>query len=417
MPDIPRTEISVEEARKFVLSQVRPMGLETVFLLDARERVLGEDLVAPRNLPPWDNSAMDGYAVLHADLKTGARLQVIEDVPAGYEPKKTVTAGTAIRIMTGAPIPKGADVVLPVELTSESGETVTVTATGKLPSPREHIRPSGEDVKAGETVIRAGEVMSPAAIGVAASLGRATVRVFQRPRVAILSTGDEIAEVGGPVGGGQIYTSNSYTLAAACARIGAVPVYLGIARDTREDLHAKLSAALGCDAILTTGGVSVGEYDFVKEVLQSLGSKMQFWRVAQRPGYPLAFGLIGERPAFGLPGNPVSTMVSFEQYAQPALLKMAGRTRLFAPMVQARLEDEIRVKPGKTYFLRGVLRREGDGFVVRTTGGQGSGILSSMLRGNSLIVIPVEKDGAKPGEVVQVQVIDPNFWLSESAGF
>lgn len=417
--NIDSQDISVADARAFVLSQVRAMGEETAFLLDARDRVLAEDLVAPRNLPPWDNSAMDGFAVRGEDLVAGGRLEVVEEVPAGYVATKKVGAGTAIRIMTGAPVPAGADTVLPVELTVEDGGrgTIRFAPGAKLPRKGEHVRAAGEDVREGEKVVARGEVLTPAAIGVAASLGRATVRVLQRPRVAILSTGDEIAEVGTALGPGQIYTSNSYTLAAAVARIGALPVYLGIARDTREDLRAKLTDALACDVVLTTGGVSVGDHDHVKEVLEGLGSDMKFWRVAQRPGYPLAFGTIMGKPVFGLPGNPVSTMVSFEQYAQPALLKMMGRARLYPPVVEAILEDEVKTRPGKLYFLRGVLARDGAGFRVRSTGAQGSGILSSMLRGNGLILIPAGDSGAKPGDRVQVQVIDPNFWLNSEPGF
>ncbi len=413
---IETTDVTVAQAREFVLSQVHEMPVESAFLLDARDRVLAEDLVAPRPIPPWDNSAMDGYAVLVADLAPGARLAVIEEIAAGYLAKKRVERGTAIQIMTGAPVPEGADTVLPVELTRRDKDSIVVTE-GKLPKKGEHVRRAGEDVTAGETVIPRGEVMTPAAIGVAASLGKASLRVVQRPRVAILSTGDEIAEVGGPLGDGQIYTSNSYSLAAGVLRIGAMPVYLGIARDTREDLTGKLRAGLACDMVLTTGGVSVGEYDFVKEVLQTLGGDMRFWRVAQRPGYPLAFGVIAGKPAFGLPGNPVSTLVSFEQYVQPALLKMMGRKRLFPPVVEAVLDEDVHTRPGKLYFLRGVLRREGEGFRVRSTGSQGSGILSSMLRGNGLILIPPEASGAKAGERVKVQVIDPAFWLSDSTGF
>ena len=270
---------------------------------------------------------------------------------------------------------------------------------------------------AAQMVLPLGTVLSPAAIGVAASLGRATVRVHQRPRVAVLSTGDEIAEVGTVAHAGQIYTSNSYPLCAAILRAGGIPTYLGIAADTREDLREKLGAAATCDAIVSTGGVSVGDADFVKEVLQELGGEMAFWRVAQRPGYPLAFGSIGGKPAFGLPGNPVSTMVSFEQYVQPAILKMQGRRALYPPVVEAVLEDDVRTRPGKLYFLRGVLTRDGNKFRVRSTGGQGSGILTSMLRGNGLILIAPEKSGAKKGELVLVQVIDPGFWLGDTPGF
>jgi len=266
-------------------------------------------------------------------------------------------------------------------------------------------------------VLRAGDLLTPVALGVAASLGRAKVKVHHRPKVAVLATGDELVEAGVTPGPGQIVASTSYVLQAAISRLGAEPVYLGIARDTREDLKTRLSAGLSADALLTTGGVSVGEKDFVKEVLDSLGGEMSFWRVEQRPGYPLAFGLLSGKPCFGLPGNPVSTMVSFEEYVQPALLKMAGRRRLFPPLVKATLEEDLSVKPGKTWFLRGVLAREGDGFRVRSTGGQGSNMLTSLLKGNSLIVLPPDRSGGKAGETVTVQVIDPGFWLGDEPGF
>lgn len=419
MADLPRKEISVADARRFVLDSIAVLPAETVFLLDARERVLAEDLIATRPIPPWDNSAMDGFAVRAEDVRPGATLAVQEEILAGALPAKKVGAGQASKIMTGAPLPEGADTVVPVELTKASDAARVTLGEGKLPAKGEHVRRAGEDVRAGETVVPRGTHMSPAAIGVAASLGRATLAVHQRPRVAVLSTGDEIAEVGTPAHTGQIYTSNSYTLAAAILRAGGIPTYLGIAADTREDLHAKLAAARTCDMLLTTGGVSVGDADFVKEVLSSLGAEMQFWRVAQRPGYPLAYGVIGGTPVFGLPGNPVATMVSFEQYVQPALRKMQGERALFPPVVSATLEEDVVTRPGKHYFLRAILTRgEAAGELrVRTTGGQSSGMLTSLLRANGLILVPPDRSGAKKGERVQVQIIDPSFWLGEHPGF
>lgn len=413
-------EITVAEARRVILDAIRPLGAERAFLDRAHGRVLADDLTAGRSIPPWDNSAMDGFAVRFADIDGASpdqpkTLRVLEDVPAGQIASQPVTAGAAIRIMTGAPVPDGADTVVPVELTRPASAGIDILEARARGS---NVRAKGEDVAEGETVLPSGTLLTPAAIGLAASLGHATVRVFQRPRVAILSTGDEIAEVGTVAHAGQIYTSNSYTLMALCKDVGAMPTYLGIAADTEDDLRAHLQAALACDAIVTTGGVSVGDFDFVKKVLGELGSEMKFWKVAQRPGHPLAFGVIGGKPAFGLPGNPVSTMVSYFQYVRPSLLKMQGHTALFPPLVDAELEDDVSTRGGKLYFLRGVLSpRPGGGWSVSSTGAQGSGILTSMVRGNCLILIPPESTGAKRGDTVKVQAIDARIGWSADAGF
>ena len=412
----PLPETSVADARAIVLGEARVLSAEDAKLLDAADRVLAEDLVAPRDLPPWDNSQMDGYAVRAADLRHGAVLAVTETVFAGRVATKRVGAGEAIRIMTGAPMPEGADTVVPVEGTDGGRDRVTLT--GAVPAKGEWVRRAGEDLKRGDVALARGTVLGPAAIGVAASLGRDRVRVHRRPVVAILATGDELAEPGEDAGERRIYASSSWALAAAIRGAGGDARYAGIARDTREELLAKIQAALdGSDVLLTTGGVSVGEADHVRGVLGDLRAHMKFWRVAQRPGYPLAFGRIGDALVFGLPGNPVSTMVSFEEYVQPALLKMAGRTRLFPAVVEARLEENVKGGRGRFQFLRGVLRRDGAGFVVKTTGNQSSGVFTSLARGNSLILVPADVKELAAGAVVHVQVTDPDFFAMESAGF
>lgn len=402
------------EARSHVLRAAETLGAEDAPLLDAAGRVLAADLIAPRDLPPWDNSQMDGYAVRAEDLRVDARLEVIETVLAGGAPQRTVGARQATRIMTGAPMPAGADTVVPVESTVADGRDAMRITTAP-PARGDFVRGAGEDVRAGSIAVPKGTLLTPAAIGVAASLGLERVAVHRRPRVAIVATGDELVDPGSVAGPHRIYASSSFALAAAVARAGGEPRYAGIAADTREALHAKLSTALaGADVLLTTGGVSVGEADYVREVLGSLGAEMRFWRVAQKPGYPLAFGLVGKTLVFGLPGNPVSTLVSYEEYVQPALLKMQGRQRLFPPVVDAVLQESIRAGGKRFQFLRGVLSRERDSFTVCTTGSQSSGVLTSLVRGNALILVPPDREPLKRGDVVRVQVLDPDFFLQDS---
>lgn len=405
------------EARSHVLRAAELLAAVEAPLLDAAGRVLAADLVAPRDLPPWDNSQMDGFAVRAEDLRVDARLDVIETVLAGGAPSRTVGAGQAIRIMTGAPMPAGADTVVPVESTQADGRDA-MRLTAAPPLRGDFVRRAGEDIRAGSVAVPKGTFLTPAAIGVAASLGLERVPVYRRPRVAIVATGDELVDPGTDAGPHRIYASSSFALAAAVRRAGGEPTYAGIAADTREALHAKLSDALrGADFLLTTGGVSVGEADYVREVLGSLGAEMRFWRVAQKPGYPLAFGLIGKTLVFGLPGNPVSTLVSYEEYVQPALLKVQGRRRLFPPLVDAVLQEPIRAGGKRFQFLRGVLSRDRDGYTVRTTGNQSSGVLTSLLLGNALILVPPESEPLKRGDTVRVQVLDPDFFQSESPGF
>jgi molybdopterin molybdotransferase len=393
------------------------LGLEKISLLDALGRVLGEDIVAERDNPPWDNSAMDGFAVRWDDIKQEHAIQqsvtlaVIEDVPAGKMPSRTVGPGQAIRIMTGAPIPRGADTVIKVEDTEQTPDSVRVFK----PEPRgANIRPQGEDVKKGDCIIAKGTRIRPGEAGMLAILAKSFVFVYQRPRVAILSTGDELADLDERFSEEKIINSNSYGIAAAVQEAGGIPLLLGIARDNPAALTEKISHGLNADILVLSGGVSMGDYDFTKAVFRDLGAEMNFWKLAIRPGQPLAFGKIQGKLAFGLPGNPVSSMVTFEQLVRPCILKMAGRRRYGRPVVQAVFQEKFSKRADRRHFLRGVLTREDGVFKVRTTGDQGSGILTSMVKANCLIDVPVEVERLNPGDQVTVQLLSGEAWLAES---
>ncbi len=402
----------LEDALKTVLAAVSVLGAEKVGLLDALSRVLAEDIIAERDNPPWDNSAMDGFAVRYEDIKqahaitTPTVLNVIEDVPAGKFPAKAVGKGEAIRIMTGAPIPKGADTVLKVEDTENTPTSVKVF---KEEQKGANIRPQGEDVRKGDCIIPKGKAIRPAEAGMLAILAKSFVFVHQRPRVAILSTGDELADLDERFSDDKIINSNSYGIAADVQEAGGLPILLGIARDSPEELKAKIRQGLNADILVLSGGVSMGDYDFTKPVFQELGGEMNFWKLAIRPGQPVAFGKIGKTLAFGLPGNPVSSMVTFEQLVRPAMLKMCGNQVLARPVVQAIFQEKFSKRPDRRHFLRGILWMEKGMLMVRTTGSQGSGILTSMVKANGLIDIPVEVEKLKPGDVVNVQVLGGGF--------
>ncbi len=411
--------ISVESALETILKEIKPLGLESVDIITALGRTIGEDISAQRPNPPWDNSAMDGYALIDADAKGATdanpvKLKVIYDLPAGQVPKGPVKKGEAVRIMTGAPVPEGATAVIMVEKTSSDDGVVAIRSEVK---PGENIRKSGEDFKAGEVVIKKGSLVRPAEVSMLATVGVPFVLVHKRPRVAVVSTGDELCEINEVPPKGKILNSNGYAIAALVAASGAEAMQLGIARDTKESLREKLKAAMAADCIISSGGVSVGDYDFVKDVLKELGSEMIFWKVAMKPGKPLAFGMIGGKPAFGLPGNPISSMVAFEQFVRPALLKMSGRKNIFSSAFRARLTKDLKVKPGRMNFIRAELASGDSGFIVTPLEAQGSGVISTMVRANSFIIVPQDSPGFKKDDLVKVQPFDPSILLKDEPGY
>ncbi len=398
--------LKVKEAIELILAEVSPIGIETVSIEAAAGRVLGRDVIARRGNPPWDNSAMDGYALKYADVSTASesapvKLRVLYDLPAGSAPKGPVGPGEAVRIMTGAPTPEGADAVVMVERTRKNNDhTVEILAPARE---GQNIRKEGEDFRAGDTVLKEGALIRPAEVLMLATTGTARVEVYKRPRVAVVSTGDELVDIESEPTPGKITNSNGYALTTLARGAGAECVNLGIARDDREVLNEKFTEAAGYDCIISSGGVSVGDYDLVKEVLRDLGSDMKFWKVALKPGKPLAFGIIGGKPAFGLPGNPVSSMVAFEQFVRPALLKMAGRKDIFKKAFPARLTAEIKKKPGRINFIRGRLEAKDGEYLATPLVGQGSGMISTMVRANIYIIVPADCTGIKAGEIVLIQ--------------
>lgn len=409
---VPVQHISVDEALEYILRCILPLDGETVPITEALDRVLLEDIVSPLDIPPFVNAAMDGYAVRAADVASASRatpvvLQVIGEVAAGSVPQSEVTAGTAIRIMTGAPMPAGSDAVVPFEDTDQGRVQVRIYAAVQS---GDNVRLAGEDIRRGQVVLSAGHVLRPADIGVLAAMGYPTVRVFRRPRVAILATGDELVDVDEPVTPGKIRNSNEYTSIALVRRYGGIPLPLGIARDTPESLTAKIRAGLdqGADLFLTSAGVSVGDFDMVKHVLAAEG-EMIFWQVAIKPGKPLAFGHVRGVPLLGLPGNPVAAVVAFEVFARPAILKLGGRADWRKPSVMAILDEDVR-NSGRRHFMRARVRREPDGYHVTTRGSgvqvQGSGILSSLVWANGLAVVPEDVTFLPAGSLVEVWMLD-----------
>jgi len=417
-----RSDVTAAEALRIILERTPVLGAETVALPQALGRVLTEAVVSTRRLPPADNSAMDGYALRAADLSGASdapiALPVRFEVAAGDTAERSLAPRECARIFTGAPVPPGADAVVRQEDVEREAERATFAQPTE---PGEHIRRAGEDVDAGDRVYEPGERIGPAQVGMLASLGRAFVSTRQRPRVAILSGGDELVEPDGDVGGGRIVSSNSYTIAAQCRELGAEPVYLGIARDTPEDIEARLRDGLSADLLVSSAGVSVGDRDYVRDVLETLGCRLHFWGVRIKPGYPLAFGSFGDDPrgplVFGLPGNPVSAMMTFEQFVRPALRKMTGHAKLYRPRVEAILADGLRKRAGRLHFVRVALSREGGRIVARSTGNQSSGVLRSMSLAQGLLVFPAEATELREGETVQVQVLDEQFLASDSPGF
>ena len=417
--------ISVDQALEKVLEHIDVLEAEESPILGCLGQVLAEDIFSSINIPPLHNSAMDGFAVRSADTCGASRqsprfLRVIDAVTAGAISQSQVEPGTAIRIMTGASIPKGADGVVRFEDTDESQRQGTPAEIGILTEvePGTDIRPAGEDIAAGSLVLSRGTVIRPAEVGVLASLGRSKMMVIRRPVVAILATGDEVVDVAQPLPEGKIYNSNSYSVAALVLRYGGIPKVLGIASDDEDSLVARLHLGQDADMVITSGGVSLGDYDVVREVLAKQG-EIVFWQVREKPGKPLVFGVIKglskagrvkNIPFFGLAGNPVSAMVNFELFARPAILKMMGRKNLTKPTVEAVIEDAIENTDGRRVFTRVIVEKRGGQYFARLTGPQGSGILTSMALANGLVVVPEDKLGVKPGDLVKVMMLD---WSEE----
>ncbi len=393
--------LSVEQAQARILALFSPTEPETVPILQALGRGLVYDVIADAPIPPHDNSAMDGYAVRHADLAgEGTTLRVVGEVPAGRVWPGVLGPGEALRIMTGAPVPAGADTVVRFEDTETDGATMR---TMHRPRAGADIRRAGEDVQAGQVVLRAGVQLGPAEIGMLASLGKPTVSVHRRPRVAVLATGDEILPIDAPAQPGKIRNINSYTNAAQIIQAGGEPLILEIAPDQKSALQDRIRRALElkADLIVTSGGVSVGDFDLVKEVLSAEGS-LDFWWVNMKPGRPLAFGTIGSTPLLALPGNPVAAMLGMMLFGVPAIRRMIGLNPLHLPTIQARLAEAIERKDGRRHYLRVTLAEGPDGPVASLTGDQGSGILNSMVQADGLAIIPENVDHLEAGSPVQV---------------
>ncbi len=404
--------LKVEQAQEKILAGITPLATEAVALGEARLRVLSEDLVAGRNQPAVDNSAMDGYAVRWLDvagLHSGGpqvQLSVSRTIAAGAVPGRALREGEAARIMTGASVPPGAGLVVMVERTEplDDGACVRIRSCG---GEGDNIRRAGEDIAKGDVFLCAGRALSAADLGLLAGQGMSWAPCHRKPQVAIISTGDEVQPLGTSLQSGHIYSSNSYVLAALVREAGGEVLDLGIARDKKESIREVFEQARGADAVVSIGGVSVGDFDYVKEVLAELGAEQDFWKVAMRPGKPNACGRIFGMPWFGLPGNPVSSVISFLQYVRPALLKMQAAQGLFLPVVDAQLEHPVSTREGFLFFLRAVLHFVSavGSYKVRTTGPQGSGLMSSLSRANALIVVPEELSEVEAGERVRVQLL------------
>jgi molybdopterin molybdotransferase len=406
--------LTPREAARAILADIAPLATERFPLEDVLDRVLAEDVTSPLDLPPWDNSAMDGYAVRSADMAPGVELAIVESVPAGRFPTRTLGPGQCARIFTGAPLPEGADGVIRQEDTTPlAGDRVRID---NVRDAGRNVRYRGEDIRRDSIVLRRGSALGPAQIGVLASVAHGVVTVHCRPRVAFLGSGDEIADLDESdaiLAGKKIASSNSYTLAANLRRDGAEPVNLGIAHDDPDDLRARLAGAAGADLLVTTAGVSVGEHDHVRAVFEQMGGQMTFWRIRMRPGAPVGFGRLGAVPWIGLPGNPVSAMVTFELFVRPALRRMLGHTGLFRRPVRVRVAERISLGPPLRHYLRAVVTEQHGERLARLTGPQGSGILTSMVLANALLIVPEDHKTVEVGEELEAIMLDETEHVKE----
>lgn len=412
------TALAADDAARLILEQVRPLPPSRVPLADAKGRVLAEDVRAAIDVPPWDNSAMDGYAARGADLQNGATLRVIEAVPAGRFPKRKVGVGEATRVFTGAPLPEGADTVIRQEDTeADAGSGTVRIVTASAPGrPGRNIRKRGEDLTKGSTVLAAGAELSGPMLGVLASIAEAEPMVHPAPRVALLATGDEVvglerkAEI---LSGEKIASSNSFTLRAAIRDAGGVPVDLGIASDSREAVRERLMRAGDADLIVTTAGVSVGEHDLVRDVITGLGGRILFSRVRIRPGGPLNFGMVNGVPWIGLPGNPVSSLVTFELFARPAIRRLLGHRQPFRRTVTVKTADPLTLGPPLRHFLRVTLTQTDGDLLAHLTGSQSSGVLTSMARADALLIVPEDRPEVPAGTTLAALVLDDPRHVAE----
>lgn len=413
--------LTVAEASESILAEIGPLDVESVPLGQALGRVCAEDIAAMVTMPPWSNSSMDGYAVRSADITSVAagqpvKLRVVATVAAGEFAPRALGRGEAMRIMTGAPVPEGADSVIRKEHTDGGSKKVEIREAADA---GKNIRSAGEDYQRGDVLVRRGTPVRPALIGVLASTGVSKLKAFKRPRVAIISSGNELVDIddfGEVVAQRRIVSSNSYTLSALTRVAGGVPVDLGIAADTRTSLRRKLLRAGDSDLILTSAGVSVGDLDHTRDVFAALGGRQKFWRVKMRPGAPLAFGMLKDVPWLGVSGNPVSAMVSFELFVRPALRKMQGHAALFRRTVTVTVEEEVKISAPLTHFLRASVTRNDDGVLVaRLTGHQSSGALTSMARANALLIVPETSPKVGKGSQLKALMLDQS--LDETSVF
>lgn len=401
--------ISVDDALKMVLETAHALPPRSISIIKSVGFVIDENIVSDENVPSFDNSAMDGYAVRSADVQNATQespviLQVIDVLQAGKVSQKKVDEGQTIQIMTGAPIPAGSDSVVMVEQTEK-----TKDGHVKVFSPvhmNENCRYAGDDIRAGQTVFEKGRLIKPYDIGVLASIGKSTLRIIPKPKIAILSTGDELAGIDEPLPPGKIRSSTNFTLRARIEQMGAEVIDLGIAKDSLQETEEKLHKAFSADIVLTSGGVSMGEFDYVRKVLKKIGVDIRFWKVKQKPGKPLVFGSYQNKIYFGLPGNPVSSIVCFELYVVPAIKKLSGYADVSICRIHAKSGELILKKPGLRHFLRGIIKKQDDRFVVSTTGSQSSGVMSLLSYTNCLIDIPAEKGNVDPGDEVAAILLD-----------
>ncbi len=391
-----------EEARRIILDSVTELDTENVELLESRGRVLARDVVAPWNLPRFSNSAMDGYAVRAEDCREGRALPIIDYIAAGGRATKSLSPGTAIKIMTGAPVPDACDSVVPIEHAQEQDGAVRVSG---VVTQGQHVRHAGEDVREGETILSTGRLLRPYEINMLACCGQSHAWVVRRPRVAIVATGDELVALGENPGAGQIVNSNAYSLAAAVCAVGAVPVLLGIARDNLASHREILSEGLKADALITSAGVSVGDRDLVREVLQELGVELIFWRVNVKPGKAMTFGKRKGVPVFALPGNPVSSMLTFEEFAAPALLKMMGHKQTVKTMFPASLQSDLRKRKGQTLLVRVRLEYVNGKYLAWSAGKQDTGLVRTMMEANAIAVLSEDRETFAAGDEVLVHLL------------